>query len=126
RIFHELGYRLAATAGTARCLRDGGVPVAVEVAKLGDEAPRGKPDAVQMIAAGEVHLVVNSPHGRGPRADGEHIRSAVGRAGLPLLTTGAAALAAADGLRDSRDHSPAVNSLQEYHARLKPAGAGSG
>ena len=112
RILHELGYRLAATSGTAECLRGGGVPVAVEVAKLGDDGGR---HAVDLIEAGEIQFVINSPRGRGPRADGAHIRSAAGRAGLPLVTTGAAALAAADGLRDRRDRSPTVRSLQEYH-----------
>ena len=118
RIFHDLGYRLAATAGTAQLLRRGGVPVAVEVAKLGDNEGR---HAVDLIEAGEVQLVINSPRGRGPRADGAHIRSAAGRAGLPLVTTGAAAVAAADGLRDLRDLRgirPTVRSLQEYHRSL--------
>ena len=118
RIFHELGYRLAATAGTAQLLRRGGVPVAVEVAKLGDHEGR---HAVDLIEAGEVQLVINSPRGRGPRADGAHIRSAAGRAGLPLVTTGAAALAAAYGLRDLRGLRPTVRSLQEYHRSLRGA-----
>ncbi len=113
RILHGLGYRLAATAGTAECLRGDGLPVAVEVAKLGDAEGR---HAVDLIEAGEIQLVINSPRGRGPRADGAHIRAAAGRAGLPLVTTGAAALAAADGLRDRRHRSPTVRSLQEYHA----------
>ena len=95
--------------------------MAVEVAKLGDNEGR---HAVDLIEAGEVQLVVNSPRGRGPRADGEHIRSAAGRAGLPLITTGAAALAAADGLRDLRDRSPAVRSLQEYHRGLASSASG--
>ncbi|MDE0162966.1 MAG: carbamoyl-phosphate synthase large subunit, partial [Acidimicrobiaceae bacterium] len=99
RILHALGYQLAATVGTAEFLRRGGVPVAVEAAKLGDRQGR---DAVDLIEAGQIQLVVNSPRGRGPRADGANIRSAAGAAGLPLVTTGAAALAAAHGLRDLR------------------------
>ena len=122
QILHELGYRLAATAGTAQYLRRGGVPVAVEVAKLGDDEGR---HAVELIEAGEIQLVVNSPRGRGPRADGAHIRSAAGRAGLPLVTTGAAALAAAGGLRDLRNRHPAVRSLQEYHRGLRTAVRGN-
>ena len=112
-ILHELGYEIAATAGTARSLRDNGIPVTTEVAKLGDHEGR---HAVDLIEAGQVHLVINSPHGRGPRADGAHIRAAAGRAGLPLLTTAAAALAAAQGLRDVRLHQPMLKSLQECHS----------
>ena len=120
RILNALGYRVAATAGTAGHLRRGGVPVAVEVAKLGDGEGR---HAVDLIEAGEVQLVINSPRGRGPRADGKHIRSAAGRVGVPLLTTGAAAVAAADGLRDLRSHEPAVRSLQDYHRVLRDSAA---
>ena len=116
RILHELGYDLAATAGTARCLRSNGVAVAFEVAKLGDSHGR---HAVDLIEADQVQLVINSPHGRGPRADGDHIRSAAGRAGLPLLTTAAAAVAAAQGLRDLRSHQPTLRSLQEAHRELR-------
>ena len=118
RIFHRLGFRLAATTGTAQFLHRGGVPVAVEVAKLGDDEGR---HAVDLIEAGEIQLVINSPRGRGPRADGAHIRSAAGRAGLPLVTTGAAALAAAYGLRDLHGLHPTVRSLQEYHRSLRGA-----
>ena len=116
RIFDRLGFRLAATTGTAQFLRGGGVPVAVEVAKLGDDEGR---HAVDLIEAGEIQLVINSPRGRGPRADGAHIRSAAGRAGLPLVTTGAAALAAAYGLSDLHGLDPTVRSLQEYHRSLR-------
>ena len=118
RIFDRLGYRLVATTGTAQFLRGGGVPVALEVAKLGDDEGR---HAVDLIEAGEIQLVINSPRGRGPRADGAHIRSAAGRAGLPLVTTGAAALAAAYGLRDLHGLRPTVRSLQEYHRSLEGA-----
>ena len=113
RGFRELGFTLAATAGTAASLRDEGIEVAVDVAKLGESEGH---DAVELIEAGEVQLVVNSPRGRGPRSDGEHIRQAAGLASVPLLTTGAAAVAAVNGLFDWKRHPLAVRSLQEYHA----------
>ena len=113
RILTGLGYEIAATAGTAARLRACGVQVAMAVAKIGTGEP-GR-HAVDLIEAGEVGLVINTPSGRGPRADGDHIRAAAGRAGIALFTTGAAALAAARGLRDLEDHQPAVRSLQEHH-----------
>ena len=82
------------------------------VAKIGD--PSGH-DAVELISSGKVDMVVNSPRGRGPRADGAHIRTAAGAHGVPLLTTAAAALAAADGMADWLRHEIRVRSLQEYH-----------
>ena len=106
-----LGLDVAATSGTADHLRANGVPVSTVVAKLGEEGT----DAVELVRSGAVQLVVNSPRGRGPRADGAHIRAAAGAQGIPLLTTGKAALAAARGLADWRTHPLAVRTLQEYH-----------
>ena len=111
RGFVELGLELAATSGTAKYLQTHGVPVSTIVAKLGEEGT----DAVELVKSGVVQLVINSPRGRGPRADGEHIRAAAGAQGIPLLTTGNAALAAARGLADWRTHPLAVRTLQEYH-----------
>ena len=109
--FVELGFAIAATAGTAQHLSDHGVPVATVVAKLGE--PEGH-DAVELIASGQVQLVVNSPRGRGPRADGAHIRAAAGANRVPLLTTAAAGLAAAKGMADWARHPLQVRTLQEY------------
>ena len=60
-------------------------------------------------------MVINSPRGRGPRADGAHIRRAAGERGIPLLTTAAAGLAAANGMVDWARHSLRVRTLQEFH-----------
>jgi carbamoyl-phosphate synthase large subunit len=110
--FVQLGFTIAATAGTAAYLSERGVEVATVVAKLGE--PSGT-DAVQLIASGQVQLVINSPRGLGPRADGAHIRGAAGANRVPLLTTAAAGLAAANGMADWAAHPLQVRSLQEYH-----------
>jgi carbamoyl-phosphate synthase large subunit len=112
RRFAELGFSLAATPGTAAYLQEHGIEVATVVAKLGD--PSGH-DAVELISSGKVDMVVNSPRGRGPRADGAHIRAAAGTHGVALLTTTAAALAAANGMADWVRHEIRVRSLQDYH-----------
>jgi carbamoyl-phosphate synthase large subunit len=111
RHFRNLGFRLAATSGTAAHLRANGIEVGVDVAKIGE--PEGH-DAVQLIESGEVDLVINSPRGRGPRGDGAHIRAAAGTHKVPLLTTAAAGLAAADGMADRARHRLQVRPLQEY------------
>ncbi|HUO49429.1 MAG TPA: carbamoyl-phosphate synthase large subunit, partial [Acidimicrobiales bacterium] len=112
RVFHEIGLMLAATSGTAAFLESNGVPVATVVAKVGET---GAADAVELIASGHVQMVVNTPRGRGPRADGIHIRAAALANGVPCLTTVAAARAAAAGMRDWRAHALSVCSLQEMH-----------
>jgi carbamoyl-phosphate synthase large subunit len=113
RTFHELGLRLAATSGTAAFLESHGIPVATVVAKVGEP---GAADAVDLITSGKVQLVVNTPRGRGPRADGVHIRTAAVAHQVPCLTTVAAARAAAAGIADWRRHGLSVVCLQDVHA----------
>jgi len=118
RGFISLGFDIAATSGTADHLRSNGVEVATVVAKLpedGSEISAGV-DAVELIGAGQVQLVVNTPRGRGPRADGQRIRMAATSSRIPCLTTVAAARATARGLRDWADNPLQVRSLQDFHA----------
>jgi carbamoyl-phosphate synthase large subunit len=112
RRFAELGFVIAATTGTATALEADGLPVATTVAKVGEGAGA---DAVDLISSGKVDLVVNTPRGRGPRADGAHIRRAATRHHVPCITTVAAALAAAGGIAARSADEPSVRSLQEYH-----------
>jgi carbamoyl-phosphate synthase large subunit len=112
RRFVEAGFRIAATAGTADALDAAHVPVAVRVAKVGDHTGT---DAVALISSGQVDLVVNSPRGRGARADGAHIRAAAAVHNIPCLTTAAAGLAAASGIIDTAAHEVRVRTLQEFH-----------
>ncbi len=106
-----MGLEIVATGGTADYLEENGVNVADRVAKIGEEGT----DAVRLIRSGKIQLVVNSPRGRGPRADGDHIRGAAAAEGIPLLTTAAAALAAVKGLTDWNKYPLSVRTLQEYH-----------
>jgi len=123
RGFHGLGFTLAATSGTAAFLESHGVPVATVVAKVGES---GAADAVELMASGRVHLVVNTPRGRGPRADGDHIRAAAIVHQVPCLTTVAAARAAAAGIADWRRLGLSVACLQEIHAVPAAPAAGEG
>jgi carbamoyl-phosphate synthase large subunit len=124
RRFVELGFSIAATSGTAAALEAAGVPVAEVVAKVAsveddgvrDDAPAGSVDATELIKAGKVTLVVNTPRGAGPRADGAYIRRAARQFKVPLLTTVAAARATAAGVADTSAETLSVRSLQEYHA----------
>ena len=113
RRFVEAGFSLAATVGTAAYLKEHGVPVETVVAKVGEE--HDGPDAVSLISSGQIQLVVNTPRGRGPRADGAYIRRAANLHKVPCLTTAAAARAAAAGILDWARHPLSVRSLQEFH-----------
>ncbi|HEV2071278.1 MAG TPA: carbamoyl-phosphate synthase large subunit, partial [Acidimicrobiales bacterium] len=112
RRFAELGFAIAATAGTASYLESEGVVVATVVDKVGAEG--SGETAVELLAAGKVALVVNTPRGRGPRADGDYIRTAAAAHRVPCLTTVAAAQAAASGVADWAANPMQVCSLQEW------------
>ncbi|HEY7070078.1 MAG TPA: ATP-grasp domain-containing protein, partial [Acidimicrobiales bacterium] len=117
----DLGFDLAATDGTADYLERHHIRVAQRVAKVMSEdepaapAADGRPTAVDLIAGGQIALVVNSPRGRGARADGAYIRRAANVHRIPCLTTAAAALAAAESSLDRSRHERRVRTLQEYH-----------
>jgi len=111
--FHDMGFRVVATGGTASVIRRMGVPVE-RIRKLSE----GSPNVVERIEAGEVDLVINTPTGSGARADGYEIRrAAVGR-GIPCITTMSGASAAQRAIRAGRAGESSVISLQELHGRL--------
>ena len=116
--FIELGFDLVATDGTADAFEAAGLTVSQRVGKLsGPDAvtPGERITAVDLINDDKIDLVVNSPKGRAPRSDGADIRAAAAGKHIPLLTTGAAALASARGLSEWLESPLTVKPLQEYH-----------
>ncbi len=105
----ELGFDVLATEGTAETLRLAGVQ-AVVVRKFSE----GSPNVVDRILAGEVDLVLNTPEGGGPRADGYEIRTAAVSNGIPCITTLSGILAAIQGIEALRANTVGVRSLQSY------------
>jgi carbamoyl-phosphate synthase large subunit len=105
------GFRVTATRGTARALRDAGVEV--ETVK---KVTEGSPNAVDLIEAGKVDLVFNTVSSD-PQAvrDSFSIRRAALNRGLPYFTTFAAIQAAAGAVVALREESIGVRSLQEIH-----------
>ena len=113
----DLGFRILATAGTARVLRRNGVHAQI-VGKFSD----GPGNVVEEILAGGVDLVLNTPWGSagnsGPRVDGYEIRTAAVAAGIPCLTTIQAVAAAVQGIEELVRGEVGVRSLQDLHADL--------
>jgi carbamoyl-phosphate synthase large subunit len=108
---YELGFELCATPGTARAIGQLGLPVAL-VRKVGNPAD-GEPTVVDLLGEQRVDLIVNTPEGRGARADGYAIRRAAISAGVPCLTTMAGASAAVRAIARAWVVEP--KSLQELH-----------
>jgi carbamoyl-phosphate synthase large subunit len=111
----DLGFDILATAGTAEVLRRHGVSCEV-VPKHYEGVAR---DAVTLIAAGEVALVINTPQGSGARMDGYEIRSAAVAADIPCVTTVPGAAAAVMGIEALIRGEMSVRPLQELHAALR-------
>ena len=113
----DLGLGVAATTGTAEYLAKFGFPVDRVVGKLSEIEGSSMDNAVELVAQGEISFVVNTPHGRGSREDGEAIRKAANSNRVSSVTTVEAALAAVNGLWEQRLSEVEVCSLQEYHGR---------
>jgi carbamoyl-phosphate synthase large subunit len=113
----DLGLGVAATTGTATYLAKFGLPVDRIVGKLSEIEGSSLENAAALVASGEISFVVNTPHGRGSRQDGEAIRKAANANGVSSVTTVEAALAAVNGLWEQRSSEVEVRSLQEYHGR---------
>jgi carbamoyl-phosphate synthase large subunit len=109
-----LGLSIAATSGTAEFLARFGEPVDQVVGKVQEAA---EVTAVDLIAAGRVSFVVNTPRGKGGRTDGEQIRKAASMHRVSCVTTIEAALAAVQGMSERPKTALEVRTLQEYHAR---------
>lgn len=81
--FASLGFRIAATEGTAKFLRDRGLSVRV-VNKLA----QGTPNLADDIRQGRIQLVLNTlTKGRKPERDGFRIRRTAVEHGVPCLTS---------------------------------------
>jgi len=111
--FADLGYTFVATKGTADSLIEAGVDVKQVLDRLSDGSGN---TAVELFETGEIDICVNTPRGRGARADGSYIRISAQQNGILLLTTLSAARAVTAGLSVSKDNDLTVNSIQEFHA----------
>ncbi|GAA3451560.1 carbamoyl-phosphate synthase large subunit [Dactylosporangium matsuzakiense] len=114
----DLGFKIVATAGTGEVLRRYGV--ACEIVPKHFEEGAGR-NAVALIAAGEVDLVINTPQGSSGRQDGYEIRSAAVVADIPCITTLPGAAAAVMGVEALIRGEMSVRPLQELHAALREA-----
>ncbi|MFV0462323.1 MAG: carbamoyl-phosphate synthase large subunit [Nostocoides sp.] len=110
----DLGFDILSTAGTADVLRRNGVKVQV-IAKHG-ERQDGEASIVDLINAGQVAMVVNTPSGPAARADGYLIRAATTAMDKPIVTTVQQLGAAVQAIEANAAGGIRVKSLQD-HAR---------
>jgi carbamoyl-phosphate synthase large subunit len=119
RKFIELGFTIAATGGTSKYLKEQFVQVAIEVAKVtADGETHDGTNAANLINSGLIKLVINTPMGRGAKADGDYIRIATRKNNVPIATTIFAAEAIVDAIENA-DEKFSVRSLQSWHGLSK-------
>lgn len=83
RRFHQIGYHLLATEGTADRIREEGIPVTV-ISKIGGDSP----DMLDVIKEGKAQFIVNTlTKGKQPARDGFRIRREAVEHGIVCLTS---------------------------------------
>ena len=113
--FHKAGFSIIATAGTAALIREAGIPVE-QVKKLSE----GRPNILDLITNGKIHLIVNTPVGKDSANDDSYLRKAAIKGKITYITTMAAGLAAAEGILYVQQHGRGeVHSLQALHGMIQ-------
>lgn len=112
--FHELGFSMVATQGTAAVIEAVGLPV-----RRVNKVMEGRPHIVDMIKNDEIALIVNTTEGKQAIADSSMIRRTALRHDVFCTTTIASASAVCEALTFGDKLS--VYTIQELHARLNTA-----
>jgi carbamoyl-phosphate synthase large subunit len=121
RRFHEMGFTLYATDGTARYLRGRGIPTRA-VRKLHE----GRPHGVDLMLNDEVQLLINTPLGKHAQYDDYTLRQTAIARRIAYTTTLSAAAAAGDAILSLRSRPSTVRALQEWHQVLDREGQETG
>ncbi|MBR2182240.1 MAG: carbamoyl-phosphate synthase large subunit [Acidaminococcaceae bacterium] len=115
RAFYEDGFKIIATAGTAKLIEDAGIPVE-RVNKIYE----GQPNIEDWIINGKIQLIVNTPAGKTAAHDDSYLRKGAIKHRVTYITTMVAAKAAAEGINQMNKHGNSeVLSLQEWHALIQ-------
>ncbi len=110
--FREFGFELFATRGTAAALKAAGLP-----AKTVFKVNEGRPNAVDLLKAGNLSLVIYTTTGSHSFPDEQTIRRNAVTYRTPCITTMSGARAAAEAIVSRRRDPIRVWNLQELHER---------
>ncbi|MDF1558320.1 MAG: carbamoyl-phosphate synthase large subunit [ANME-2 cluster archaeon] len=109
----DAGLELIATSGTAQYLARKSIAV-TEIKKVHE----GGPNIIDMMRAGDVGLIINTPTGKMTHKDGRRIRRAAVDYAVPYITTIQAAMAAADAIEAMSRGELSIKSIGEYHSEM--------
>jgi len=105
----DMGFRLLATSGTARFLKEKGLPVDTV-----NKVVEGQPHIVDAMINGDVQLVFNTTEGAQALADSFSLRRTALTYNIPYYTTVAGARAAVESIAALKNGSLEVAPLQSY------------
>src|SRR5450631_2046032 len=109
RLLAGLGFKIAATGGTARYLNGESVK-----AQRVNKVSEGRPHVVDLIKNGDIQLVLNTTEGAQALADSRSLRRAALLHKVPYYTTLAGAIAASQGIAAYLAGDLEVRALQDY------------
>jgi carbamoyl-phosphate synthase large subunit len=116
RRFHEMGFEIVATSGTAAYLRARGIP-ARSILKVHE----GRPNCLDMIVNRDTDLFINTPMGKHAQFDDYLLRQAAIVNRVSYTTTMSAARAACEGVLALKSRRARVKTLQEWQADVAAA-----
>jgi len=111
--FAECGFKIIATGGTYDKLTASGIQ-AERVNKL----YQGRPNILDLIANGQINIILNTPIDKKAAQDDSYIRKAAIKSGIFYVTTMAAAKATIEGIKAAKNNTIAVKSLQQFHKEI--------
>ena len=114
RRFHEMGFGILATDGTARYLRERGVPC-----DLVHKVSVARPNGIDLIKNDQVQLLINTPLGKRAQKDDYSLRQAAIANRIAYTTTLSAANAACDAILSLKSRSSSVMSIQEWQEMIR-------
>ena len=113
--FHDLGFKLIATKGSADIIEQSGCPV-----QIVNKVKEGRPHIVDMIKSDKIDLIVNTTEGRQAISDSSTIRSSAEQHRVYYTTTmaGGSAVCEALGFTRAVEGKIKVRSLQSLHKEI--------
>ena len=109
----EMGFTLVATEGTHRYFQGAGIP-----SRHINKVREGRPHILDLVKNGQIHLIINTPTGKNPRADEVVIRTTALADNIPLVTTAWAAKSVVTAIAALKARRPEARTIQEYNADL--------
>ncbi len=112
QMLEELGFQILATRGTSSYLTSNGI-----ANKRVFKVSEGRPNVVDLMKNGKIHLVINTPSGRKTLSDSYWLRRTALEYEIPYFTTIAGAKAATKAIGSIRTDKIEVSPLQGYYKR---------